>query len=195
LGKKKPVSLFLTSFVNNIAMKQKEQKKTQKKWKILKITKKTLASSAKSMRRFLSGKRMDKALEKAASWGDVKKINRLINAGADINTKDKNGMTPLILAAISTLEGATSEWDEIDHEGATEGATKFLIEHGADINARDNSGRTALMYAGHVGKIDVAKILIENKANIELRDNQGRTAFKLAKMRGNIKILFKECIQ
>ena len=50
---------------------------------------------------------------------------QLLAIGADVNAKDRNGKTPLMLTHDSEI-------------------AKMLIEHGADINAKDNQGKTVL---------------------------------------------------
>ncbi|WP_460201825.1 ankyrin repeat domain-containing protein [Scytonema sp. NUACC21] len=72
---------------------------------------------------------METATEVRDETGEIAKM--LIAAGADINAKDINGRTPLILAA----EFCNAE------------VAAILIQAGADINAKDNDGNTALMYA------------------------------------------------
>jgi len=57
--------------------------------------------------------------------------NILIKAGADVNAKDQNGITPLQIAIIeSKFEIA-----------------KLLVEAGADVNAKDQNGITPLNIA------------------------------------------------
>ena len=55
----------------------------------------------------------------------------LIDRGADVNYKDKNGNTPLMIASrYSSIETA-----------------KLLIDRGADVNARNKRRNTALILA------------------------------------------------
>ena len=56
----------------------------------------------------------------------------MIGNGADINTKDKKGKTPL--------------HHVVENFGRAEVA-EFLIKKGAGINVRDNDGKTPLFYA------------------------------------------------
>jgi ankyrin repeat protein len=58
-------------------------------------------------------------------------VKALIDKGADVNAKDKDGQTALMLAAGG---------------GYTE-IVKALIEKGADVNAKNNTGDTALSLA------------------------------------------------
>lgn len=60
---------------------------------------------------------------------DVAEVKSLTEQGANVNSKDEDGMTPLMLCRNSAE------------------VTKVLIEHGADVNAKDNAGATALMHA------------------------------------------------
>ena len=70
-------------------------------------------------------------LHQAAARGDVARIERLIDAGKDVNARTASGKTPL-------------------HEAAASGqsaAIKALAVKGADLNARDGKGRTPLYIA------------------------------------------------
>jgi len=62
---------------------------------------------------------------------NIEAVRKAIEQGADVNEKNKNGQTALIIAASKNL----LEMAEL------------LIEQGADINIKDNLGFTALMFA------------------------------------------------
>ena len=79
---------------------------------------------------------------------------------ANPNTRTPEGMTPLVIAAVS---------------GAVD-ITRILIDHGADLNIRAADGFSALMYAPSYDHVRVAIALIEAGANPELVDQNGRTA-------------------
>ncbi len=70
---------------------------------------------------------LDKELLTAVQDGGFNKVQGLINRGANVNAKDKDGKTPLHYASRS------------DHHL---GMVKYLISKGADIDVKDNSGRT-----------------------------------------------------
>ncbi|NLO91481.1 MAG: ankyrin repeat domain-containing protein [Elusimicrobia bacterium] len=70
-------------------------------------------------------------------------ITMFLAAGADINSKNRDGITALMSASAN---------------GYME-TVKFLTEKGIDINARDNSGMTALRYANANENDDVARLL------------------------------------
>ena len=103
---------------------------------------------------------------------DFAEINRLINEGADINTKSKKGFTPL-------------------HYAAKEGETEFantLIKAGADIDAKTNKGWTALHLSAGQGQIEIALALIKAGAGVNAKSNNGETPLHDAAYRGYTQI-------
>ena len=76
-------------------------------------------------------------------------VNELIEAGADPNTQDIEGKTPLHYLRYA-MDSTRME---------------MLIEAGADSNVRDNYGRTPIYYVKDTG---LAEVLIEAGANINV---------------------------
>ncbi|KOC69442.1 Kinase D-interacting substrate of 220 kDa [Habropoda laboriosa] len=94
--------------------------------------------------------------------------NFLENKRIQIDDRDENGSTALILAA-------------------TKGKIHFvreLINHGADINAEDGDNWTALLCAAKEGYTDVCIELLEHGADLEHRDMGGWTALMWATYKG-----------
>lgn len=75
-------------------------------------------------------------LQATAFSGGVNGVRALIAIGADVNQKDDNGCTALILLV-------KNGWNS----NATAKGIDGLIQAGADINIKDNSGKSALDYA------------------------------------------------
>ena len=66
----------------------------------------------------------------AVARGELKDVQRTVEAGADVNARDGRGETVLMRA----VRRADSE------------IVQCLVEHGADVAAQDRAGRTALEY-------------------------------------------------
>ncbi|HXL01820.1 MAG TPA: ankyrin repeat domain-containing protein [Candidatus Atribacteria bacterium] len=99
--------------------------------------------------------------------GSLEEVKKAIEAGANVNARDENGMTPLMHAA-----GANQNPEVI----------KVLLEAGAEVNARDEDGWTPLMQAACFNQNpEVIKVLLEAGADGKIRCKEGKTAFDYAK--------------
>lgn len=127
----------------------------------------------------------DFPINKAVSNGQLKLIEPLYNAGANIDQKDSHGMTPLIYvsnvkASSYVAKEIASTKKKVISEDFIQIAEK-LIDMGADINAQDNLGKTALMYACNRGNSRVVKKLLEAGADISIVDKHGNSAYLYAR--------------
>ncbi len=101
--------------------------------------------------------------------GNTEIIELFIKAGIDINAKNENGDTALMIALLrDNLEIA-----------------RMLTEQGADVNAQDKDGYTALMFASFNGYHDIAKILIKKGADVHVENKNGYTALMFASLKGH----------
>lgn len=96
-------------------------------------------------------------------------VSPLLQRGADVHAKDKNGMTAFGIAAIDREYCA---WEIIP----------MLLDAGANINEQDENGETAVMaYAYGAGESpSYIKFFLERGANPNLRNKEGNTALDIA---------------
>ncbi len=92
----------------------------------------------------------------------------LLERGADPNIADKNGVTPLTLAASL---------------GFVEGAER-LLKAGARVDVGNAAGETPLISAVHRRDMAVIRLLLKNGANPDKTDNSGRSARDYATLMG-----------
>ncbi|KAJ5909044.1 hypothetical protein N7495_001726 [Penicillium taxi] len=105
-------------------------------------------------------------------------VNLLVEKGADIETEDKDGQTPLSWASKNGHETIVKlllgkEYGQTPLSWASknghETVVKLLLEKGADIKTKDKYGRTPLSWASENGHETIFKLLLEKRADIETR--------------------------
>ena len=100
-----------------------------------------------------------------AMWEDPAVCQVFIGAGADIETKNDKGRSPLLLASRS---GALT-------------TVKMLVEAGADVRATDAKRATCLMFAAYYGHTDTVRYLVGlPEVDLNHRDTKSNTALHLA---------------
>jgi ankyrin repeat protein len=99
-------------------------------------------------------------------------LNPLYTAKTNVNGKDSNGHTLLMLAA------ATSHTEIVNR----------LLEAKADVKAKSKAGQTALMFAVLRNNAEIVNHLIAAKANPNDKDPDGVTVLMVAAGMGNAKI-------
>lgn len=114
-------------------------------------------------------------LMRAAGLGNNQAIKILLEKGADIQAKDKNGNTALT-------------WAVLEHDFPK--TIKLLLQHGAKVDEKNHDGITPLMWAAALGLKKSVKLLLEQKADPNLLDNKGRSAFAWAVRNGHTDIAY-----
>ena len=109
---------------------------------------------------------------KAVDEGDRELAASFIKAGIDINAKEEDGRTALLIAA----------------EKGDAWMAALLADNGADVNARDADGYTALMYAAYKGNRELAELLLNRGVDVHARDKDGWTALKFALLQGKTQV-------
>lgn len=147
------------------------------------------------------------ALHYAARRNYTKCIDYLIDQGANPNTLNRQGQSPIFFAAksgawhsIELLANRSADvnlrdikdkklWSPIFHAISKShvGCVAELIKHGADVNLVDDAGLTPIFYAFH--DFQLVSLLVTNGANLEVVDKYGRTPIFLAVISGNAQMV------
>ena len=121
---------------------------------------------------------MDRDWEAAIRDGSVERARSALNAGADINSKDRYGNTALMLAAVN------------GHAAIV----RLLIERGADLDICAKYNLSALMLAVINGHADAVRTLVSAGADLSIRGRGApgfyqKTALDLAEHSGRSDIV------
>lgn len=152
----------------------------------------------------------DSPLHSVLETGDTDAIETL-SQGVDTDSRDMEGRTPLMIAAIHGRGNAFSLLLErgsdpalkdnsgriVLHWAAQYGRNTIIQEllshgsHGLDIDSRDNKGCTPLMEAAIFGKENTVSCLLERGSDPTLQDNSGQSALHWAARVGSKEIVGK----
>ncbi len=145
-------------------------------------------------------------LQLAARGTNVAIVETLLNAGADLTARDKNGRSLLYHAVwgghLETVRmllkrGADPKLtdntgDTALHIAAEKGhlpVVAILLSHGVLPDAKNGKGKTPLFAAAAFGRLDVVALLLENKVRCDDRDQDGWTSMHFAAYSGEIAML------
>lgn len=133
----------------------------------------------------------------AAWYGDVEKVIKELNRGADVNEYNERGETPLIAALKGWYYGPSVRLGPFIFKVRTavkvngwKLVIRYLLSHGADPNLRDGSKDSLcpLHWAVRVGK-EAVDLLLKYRANPNCRAKDGTTALHYAAYYGKVEVL------
>ena len=115
------------------------------------------------------------AVVRKSSWNSqIPDIDLLLEKGADLEAKDDDGQTPLVVG--------------IQHEKLE--TVKYLLERGADLEAKDGHGRTPIAMAVQKRRLEIVDLLLEKGADLEAKDSHGRTVLTVAVQKGTLQTVY-----
>jgi ankyrin repeat protein len=106
----------------------------------------------------------------AADRGDATAAALAIRAGADLETRDQRGRTPLLLAVTE---------DRL-------AAARLLVYLGADPDALDDQHDTPWLVTGVTGSVDMLEVLLPARPDLRIRNRFGGTSLIPASERGHV---------
>lgn len=120
-----------------------------------------------------AGRILKQEWRKAAVAGNEASVTRLLEAGQDVDAKDRYGQTALMLAA-------THGHDDV---------VRVLLAHGAETNVTAKFGLSALMLAVVNRHVGIARQLVDAGSDVSLEGSgapgfAGKTALELAEHAG-----------
>jgi ankyrin repeat protein len=132
---------------------------------------------------------LNQQLAAATAAGDLEQTRRLVEAGADVNLRTEQGLTPLLLAYNhdEVLRYLLSRGADPNYTGFREGSPLTLVSYdgnlelislyldaGADVNlAMPEGGETPLHMAAVRGRTEAVKLLLRAGADPNRRAKSG----------------------
>jgi len=139
-----------------------------------------------------TAKAPDISIHEAAGTGNIEAVKQHLDAGTDVNTRDKKRRTPLYWAAThghkKIVELLIANGSDVNaknqngytplHKAVDDGhkeIVELLITEGADVNAKQGGGGTPLHWAATWGHNEIAELLIAAGADVNAIDADGNT--------------------
>lgn len=140
---------------------------------------------------------------------DIIRVILTTRQDSDVNMKDANGRTPLLLSILYRKREITRmllEREDVDVNsrdrykqsaltwvtatGNKEIFEWLLVKQEIDLISKDTEGWTPLMYAAAVNSVDIVKgLLRKDDTNLNAKNNSGNSALSLAARQGHKEVV------
>jgi len=119
----------------------------------------------------------------AVAHKDYDKVKELVKTGIDVNVKNKNGTTAIIIASGSVISISERQNERASNIKIPEDTRilKILLEHGANLNVSNKAEQIPLLLAVYHGRIKSVIYLLDNNADINVTSS-GNNALIYAAM-------------
>ena len=119
------------------------------------------------------------SLHDACRDGDTERVRQLLDAGAPIDEKDRNGSTALMLANRAEVRKLLLD-----------AVVKLRLEKGTSLLEKDANGMTLLMYASLHGLTEMVQLLLDKgEPQVDVEDEFGMTALMWASVKGHTEVV------
>ena len=133
-------------------------------------------------------------------------VTYLVDNGADVNSKNNYGDTPLTeacsygsLEIVKYLVDKKADVNPQDDEGDTPltnacsyGSLEivtYLVDNGADVNSKNIYGNTPLHNSIQKNSLQLVKYLVDQKADVNAKNKDNKTPLDLARQKGHNEIV------
>jgi ankyrin repeat protein len=107
-------------------------------------------------------------LYSACYFGRSDITRELLNQGANANSENIRGETPLHLVSRGRYD---------THSGVD--VVRLLLQRGANVNAQEQGRATPLHFACYFGKLEIAQVLLDGGARVDMKNELGQTPLHL----------------
>ncbi|MGO9118431.1 MAG: ankyrin repeat domain-containing protein [Desulfomonilaceae bacterium] len=117
----------------------------------------------------------DRDLILASIKGDLEQVKRLLDSGANVNAKDREGWTTLAWAL------RFRQWDVV----------KALLEKGAEVSGKARLSRRAVVEAAMDGRLEILRALLDQGLYVVTKSKEDYTALVENVREGNLAFIWR----